>query len=60
MCGVVGWLDFDRDLRAHRPLMFEMVETMRRRGPDDGGVWLSAHAALGHRRLAVIVIEGGR
>lgn len=60
MCGIVGWLDFSRDLRTERPLVLTMVDTMRRRGPDDGGVWLSAHAALGHRRLAVIDIEGGR
>jgi asparagine synthase (glutamine-hydrolysing) len=60
MCGIVGWLDFDRDLRTQRPLMLKMVETMRRRGPDHGGVWLSVHAALGYRRLAVIDIEGGR
>lgn len=60
MCGIVGWLDYGRDLRAQRPLLLKMVETMRRRGPDDEGLWLSAHAALGHRRLAVIDIEGGR
>ena len=60
MCGIVGWLDFERDLRTQRALVLEMVETMRLRGPDDDGVWLSAHAALGHRRLAVIDIEGGR
>lgn len=60
MCGIVGWLDFGQDLRTQRPLVLKMVETMRLRGPDDEGVWLSAHAALGHRRLAVIDIEGGR
>jgi asparagine synthase (glutamine-hydrolysing) len=30
------------------------------RGPDASGVWLDRHAALGHRRLAVIDLEGGR
>jgi asparagine synthase (glutamine-hydrolysing) len=60
MCGIVGWLDFGRDLREQEQVVAGMVETMRRRGPDDGGRWLSAHAALGHRRLAVIDIEGGR
>jgi asparagine synthase (glutamine-hydrolysing) len=37
-----------------------MTRTQTPRGPDDEGVWLSRHAALGHRRLAVIDIEGGR
>jgi asparagine synthase (glutamine-hydrolysing) len=36
-----------------------MTETMACRGPDAGGSWLDQHAALGHRRLAVIDIEGG-
>nr|WSX72727.1 asparagine synthase (glutamine-hydrolyzing) [Streptomyces sp. NBC_00899]WSX81205.1 asparagine synthase (glutamine-hydrolyzing) [Streptomyces sp. NBC_00899] len=60
MCGIVGWVDFGEDLRTHRPILDRMVETMRLRGPDDSGLWVSAHAALGHRRLAVIDIEGGR
>jgi asparagine synthase (glutamine-hydrolysing) len=30
------------------------------RGPDASGIWLAPHAGLGHRRLAVIDIEGGR
>ena len=60
MCGIVGRLVFGRDLRAHRPVVRAMVETMRLRGPDDEGVRLPAHAARGHRRLAVTDIEGGR
>lgn len=36
-----------------------MTATMTARGPDAGGVWLDGTAALGHRRLAVIDIEGG-
>jgi asparagine synthase (glutamine-hydrolysing) len=30
------------------------------RGPDSEGLWLSPRAALGHRRLAVIDVEGGK
>ena len=36
-----------------------MTSTMVNRGPDAGGVWCSAHAAIGHRRLSVIDLEGG-
>jgi asparagine synthase (glutamine-hydrolysing) len=60
MCGIVGWVDFDRDLRHEQATVVAMTDTMRQRGPDDGGVWHSVHAALGHRRLAVIDIEGGK
>ncbi len=59
MCGIVGWVDFARDLTANGPIVTAMTETMARRGPDAGGLWLQPHVALGHRRLAVIDLEGG-
>jgi asparagine synthase (glutamine-hydrolysing) len=59
MCGIAGWIDFKADLRDERATATAMTETMAPRGPDDEGLWLSPHAALGHRRLAVIDIEGG-
>src|SRR5581483_7304648 len=36
-----------------------MVETMANRGPDASGVWIDKYAAMGHRRLAVVDLEGG-
>jgi asparagine synthase (glutamine-hydrolysing) len=36
-----------------------MTSTMVNRGPDAGGVWCSTHAAISHRRLSVIDLEGG-
>ena len=36
-----------------------MIETMSCRGPDASGAWTAPHAALGHRRLAVIDLPGG-
>ncbi|GAA1957660.1 asparagine synthase (glutamine-hydrolyzing) [Kitasatospora viridis] len=59
MCGIAGWVAFDRDLTRQRSLVQAMTGTMICRGPDAGGVHLEAHAALGHRRLAVIDLEGG-
>ena len=60
MCGITGWVDFGRDLRAEGATIEAMTATMACRGPDAGGVWCSAHAAIGHRRLAVIDIAGGQ
>lgn len=60
MCGIAGWVDFARDLTAERGTVEAMTRTMACRGPDDEGIWLDRHVALGHRRLAVIDIEGGR
>jgi asparagine synthase (glutamine-hydrolysing) len=60
MCGIAGWVDLERDLSGERPVLSAMTETMACRGPDAGGTWISPHAALGYRRLAVIDLEGGR
>ena len=60
MCGITGWVDFERDLRAERETLDAMIKTMTYRGPDASGLWTAPHAALGHRRLAVIDIAGGR
>ncbi|KAF4409326.1 MULTISPECIES: asparagine synthase (glutamine-hydrolyzing) [Streptomyces] len=59
MCGIAGWVDFTGDLTGERAVASAMTETMVLRGPDSAGVWLAPHAALGHRRLAVIDVEGG-
>ncbi|MFE4972275.1 asparagine synthase (glutamine-hydrolyzing) [Kitasatospora sp. NPDC056651] len=59
MCGITGWVAFERDLTAERTVLEAMTATQLRRGPDAGGVHLEPHAALGHRRLAVIDIAGG-
>src|SRR5579862_9075314 len=59
MCGITGWVDFGRDLQGQRAAIAAMTATMICRGPDAGEVWVSAHAAIGHRRLSVIDLPGG-
>lgn len=60
MCGITGWVSFDRDLRTETGTLEAMTETMSCRGPDDRGTWVDGPAALGHRRLAIIDLPGGR
>ncbi|MFD8751879.1 asparagine synthase (glutamine-hydrolyzing) [Kitasatospora sp. NPDC059577] len=60
MCGIAGWIDFSRDLTLERETVEAMTGTLYRRGPDSDGVWCAPHAALGHRRLAVVDLEGGK
>lgn len=60
VCGITGWVDFGRDLGAERSAIEAMTSTMANRGPDAGGVWRCGHAAIGHRRLSVIDLEGGQ
>src|SRR5215469_8748825 len=53
MCGIVGVFDTRGALPA--PELFAgCVERLRRRGPDDSGVWSDPVVRLGHRRLAVV------
>ena len=59
MCGMAGWVSFAGDLTSRREVIEAMTKTMALRGPDGGGVWIDRHVALGHRRLAVIDLEGG-
>ncbi|RMI30527.1 asparagine synthase (glutamine-hydrolyzing) [Nocardia stercoris] len=60
MCGITGWVSFESDLTGRQQVVDAMTETMSCRGPDDVGVRLWPHAALGHRRLAIIDLPGGR
>ncbi len=59
MCGLAGWVCYQRDLTDHITPSAAMTYTLVCRGPDAGGQWVSPHAVLGHRRLAVIDLEGG-
>ncbi|MEV6599697.1 asparagine synthase (glutamine-hydrolyzing) [Actinoplanes sp. NPDC051346] len=53
MSGLVGWIDFARDLERQRPTVITMTATLAQRGPDAEAVWVSRHAALGYRTLAI-------
>lgn len=59
MCGITGWVDYEQDVSARRDVIEAMTATMACRGPDAGGSWCSPRAAVGHRRLSVIDLEGG-
>ncbi|MET8845717.1 asparagine synthase (glutamine-hydrolyzing) [Amycolatopsis sp. NPDC004625] len=60
MCGIAGWVSYDADLTRRPDVVDAMTETMACRGPDDSRTWVRTHVALGHRRLAIIDLPGGR
>ena len=60
MCGIAGWVSFKELLHGKEKIITAMTETLSKRGPDDGRIFSSSHALLGHRRLAVIDLEGGK
>lgn len=37
-----------------------MTDTLSKRGPDDTNTWKSEHVLFGHKRLAVVDVEGGK
>ncbi|OGV73067.1 MAG: asparagine synthase (glutamine-hydrolyzing) [Lentisphaerae bacterium RIFOXYB12_FULL_65_16] len=59
MCGIAGYIDTAED----RSTLAEMLRALAHRGPDGQGVWHSRfdswHVAFGHRRLAIIDLDGG-
>lgn len=59
MCGLAGWVDFERDLSEQAALARAMAAALAHRGPEAESVWTDRRAALGHRRLAVIDLPGG-
>ncbi|MFG3702928.1 asparagine synthetase B, partial [Micromonospora sp. NPDC047620] len=50
---------FSDDLTRQQGVVDAMTETMACRGPDGRGTFVRTHAALGHRRLAIIDLPGG-
>ena len=59
MCGICGvvWTDPHRPVEP--PLLEAMTARLAHRGPDGVGYHYEPGAALGHRRLSIIDVEGG-
>src|ERR1700722_14684610 len=60
MCGIAGWVNYERDLETSRETVEAVTQSISRRGPDTGEVWINGPAALAHRRLSIVDLEGGR
>lgn len=57
MCGIAGIVGPTRELGAG---MQRMLTALRHRGPDGEGMEQDGNAILGHRRLSIIDLAGGR
>lgn len=53
MCGICGMLALNGQ-RPNSDVLERMTDTLRHRGPDDGGILLNGPCGLGNRRLAII------
>jgi asparagine synthase (glutamine-hydrolysing) len=62
MCGITGWANLDSHAPppdGARDLLHAMCERMVHRGPDSEGLFVTAGASLGMRRLAIIDLVTG-
>jgi len=60
MCGIVGY--YCPESVSYKNILFDMMNKLVHRGPDDDGFFVSQadKIALGHKRLSIIDIEGGK
>lgn len=59
MCGIAGWIDYNKNVGNETETIKKMSDTLKRRGPDASGLYVNEKVALIHRRLIVIDPEGG-
>jgi asparagine synthase (glutamine-hydrolysing) len=60
MCGIAGILKFDPRERVDEQRLRRMRDVLLHRGPDDQGLVIAGPVGLGHRRLSIIDLAGGR
>lgn len=60
MCGITGWMNKNENLRNKKGIIKKMTKTLKYRGPDSTGYFISDDVLLGHKRLAIIDPEKGK
>jgi asparagine synthase (glutamine-hydrolysing) len=60
MCGICGIVNFDPSATVDPSLLRRMTSALFHRGPDDSGYLLEKNVGLGHRRLSIIDLSGGK
>ena len=59
MCGIAGILNLNGPRPIDEELLLKMLGVIRYRGPDESGIYIDPHVALGQVRLSIIGINGG-
>ena len=60
MCGITGFAEKHHEAARARDIVRAMADLIVYRGPDGEGYFVDDQVALGHRRLSIIDLEGGR
>lgn len=59
MCGITGWVSYNKNLVGYKRIIEDMTDTLSKRGPDSHGYYIGEEVLLGHRRLIVVDPDGG-
>ncbi|MGH9844018.1 MAG: asparagine synthase (glutamine-hydrolyzing) [Blastocatellia bacterium] len=60
MCGITGIYHYGDGEPVRGHTLRRMTDLIAHRGPDDDGYYLKRNVGLGHRRLSIIDVKGGR
>jgi asparagine synthetase B (glutamine-hydrolysing) len=60
MCAICGIVNFNETDPVDPAVIERMTDALAHRGPDDCGIFLNGRVGLGHRRLSIIDLRGGR
>ena len=60
MCGIVGFINYKKNISNYKDILSNMNNTLSNRGPDEQGFYIKENVALAHKRLIVIDPEGGK
>lgn len=60
MCSIVGFANFNENISGKKNILIQMNKSLKRRGPDESGVFYSENIMLAHNRLIVIDPKGGK
>ncbi len=59
MCGIAGYIHFNKERAANKSLLKKMTDIIVHRGPDGEGFYINKNLALGHRRLSILDLATG-
>ena len=60
MCGICGIVNFNGTDPVDRGVLERMTSAQAHRGPDASGYFVENNVGLGHRRLSIIDLSGGK
>ena len=60
MCGIAGGTRFHSPESINQQILLEMLKSIRHRGPDESGIYISNDVAIASVRLSIIDISTGQ